>query len=260
MVSDFNVTFSPNTTSSLGDSKIHNHGPYEPLHNVSDFVSISDYQLYIKAYNDFNQFVISQRRVRGIINFTFGIFGIFGSLMTVATLYKNKNFESNCFIVYQCIAISNLFYMIVNNVLLGLYNANLFHYSAIASLVIRRISIFANVNAYFTGLLIIFLSVERAVACLLPTKYHYLERRWIYIAVIIGSLLFSCVLGLPAFFQYSYIFNLATGIYLPVLSWSHEADNIYNATTQYYSIIEAALVLMSTVLSVAGLIKSVIIK
>lgn len=212
-----------------------------------------------QEYADYIHSIDATRDIINPIVVAFHSAGFIGSILTLATVFKNKAFTEPCFICYQAIAVSELIYTFARAVgyMFSLYPVRLSKY--LFTSWIRYVAcVYAlDAFAYYNIILSTFLSLQRAFACFLPTKFHYVNRRWLCVAV--------CVVPFIVMFAF-----LSPPIFLTRVYWNEE-ENRYdytdppstsNSYKTYMTVLLyihfgfIACVAISSALAIAGMLKA----
>lgn len=111
--------------------------------------------------------------------------------------------------------------------------------------------------------LTIFLSLQRAVACLIPTKYYLISGRKVCLMITLGIIVATNLISGPYFFQWNTVYNNVTNTYV---SQKTELKNSADFKTydifysRYYVGGQGIAVLASSFLAVAGMWKAIFLR
>lgn len=193
------------------------------------------------------------------LQFAFCFLGIISSVLTLVTLIKNEHFAEPCFVCYIGLAVSELIYAIINivyywfiikrNVLSASYVWVWVRYA-----ILEAILSFCGRNS---TCLVVFLSLQRFVACLIPNKYYLFNKKQLCVGVTIGTVLVSAASAAPIVFGVKIAYDNVSGLY------SYDSYPFYkdfDDAINYVSIVEAALIFITTTLAIAGLVKAIILR
>lgn len=218
-------------------------------------------RISLAAYTAFElQLVV----VNSSLQIAVSILGLFSSIFTMATICKNAHFAEPCFICYQAIAVSEFFYAIINilyywSEVVPSASAD-YTYIWLDAILGRPL---ATCCENMTFVLVVFLSLQRAVACLIPTKYHLVSTQTICLSVVIVSSCVSAVYAAPELFAYNVVWVNATDCYDYEDSLFRNGA-FYQAYEHYVRnvvrIAQAAAVFMSSLLAIIGILQATQLK
>jgi hypothetical protein len=166
----------------------------------------------------FNEFKLYMNYIDAILMIIFAILGIVGSASILITIVKNQNFDAICFYVFRIVAVLEIFYSIFKfSVAYSWLNADerakslVWFYiitvgNAICGQLLSRIILYS----------VIFLSIERTVATLLPTKFHLIDRKRVFVGVFLFIFTLACVFDVPRAFQSKPELESGSGKYFTV--------------------------------------------
>lgn len=212
-------------------------------------------------YVAYNRFTVTLDNVLYPILFTFCIFGFIGSVLTFATLYRNKSFSEPCFICYQAIAVSEICYLLFKSPYY-LYQTNKVVYGKDYLWYWSRVvgsNYVTSIFAFYNIFLACFLSLQRAVACFLPTKFSYINNRGLCIAVTIITFLAMVALHSPSAILRQVFWNETEKRYVyedsPIkISVKYKAYSSF--IDHYYRVGLAVTVVVTSALAIAGMLKA----
>lgn len=129
--------------------------------------------------------------------------GVLSSILTLATMIKNKDFSDCCFRCYEAIAVIEIFYCIACG-FFTLYDIlPKFFKHQLTWVWFRELCvIFRDCFGDSVTIIIIFLSIHRAIACLWPLKFSRVNKRWLCYFIIVFSVLFTIWPQIPTFFTF----------------------------------------------------------
>lgn len=187
--------------------------------------------------------------------------GIAGSILILITLFKNKGFHEPCFICYKAIAMLSILYGVCE-IISPMYRISDFYYLPLRTYFItdytwswlryvgnQALFMFAEDSAVC---LVVFLTLQRAAACLLPIKFRSLDDRWMCLLATIFSIVFTFAYSLPAVFWEDV--KLQSGRYA---LWRSEttAYRTYLTARNVIRFILVPAVFVSSALAILGLLK-----
>src|SRR5262249_17893157 len=132
----------------------------------------------------------------------FSVLGIISAILSLYVFCGNAAFSSLWFLYFRVISILDLF----SNISSAISSCNwidqstnvksywLFLFTDLTT------SITINVLSGTVDMIIVFLSFERAVACLLPLKFHLLHKKSVAVVVFVASFAFSFLIMVPEIF------------------------------------------------------------
>lgn len=179
--------------------------------------------------------------------------------MTLATFCRNEHFTARCFIYYKAIAIAELFYMsfkACGNLIRAIYAYDFWSYPFQLS---RTIIPPAYSFCIIADILVIYLSIERSVACLIPTRFHLIDVNGVSYAVIITAVVIGNAISAPYLFSRTIITDKSGKITVALSSlWSEKAEETHSMVIEAYCLIEGILIFISTGFAIAGTVQSIL--
>lgn len=211
-------------------------------------------------YSTWNGFISVWWEVADYFQWVSCIPCVIGSVLTLGTICRNKQFSDPCFICYRAIAVLIFIYAFQNHFFyLVRYKPQVtanYIVPWLEAIPLRGLQYSVVDGARW---LMVFLSLQRAIACLLPTKFHLISGRRVCLVVTIGTILVTTALRGQYFFDKSVIWNNVTGTYSRVYNSFHYSKyfQTYNSIySEYYMAIEGLAILISSLLAVAGMLKA----
>lgn len=197
------------------------------------------------------------------IYFVICFFGILGSILILFTLMKNKNLSEPSFMCYQTIAwIESVYCLFAIPIMYDqgvgaapkLYQHNFYEWSYL----INRIAYpLLDLFGSITYCLISFLSIQRAVACLIPTKYDYFDGKRVCLGVIIGFVLINAIFWVPQLFGVRIFFNNQRNRYDKSYDLIPDA---YFEALEMYRLVLAVIIGATTVAAIVGILRATALK
>lgn len=245
-------------TDRLVDMEPEQYGPYQPLKNESSFNSSIDYETYITAYDSFKKFELTIGIVMGVTTVLCGVIGVFSAVLTLLTFCGNKILKYRCFVYYKAIAIAEILYLASGRASIlveTIYVQDVWSCPyQLSTLMVDA----ANNLCVFVDLLVIYLSIERAIACLLPLHFHLIDKKAVSYSVIAGAALLVGLLNVPYLFAYRIETDSSGKCSVAYNSvWSATAEAAYDSILESCSFADGILIMVSTSLAVAGMIRSI---
>lgn len=223
---------------------------YSAFHNSSD-----DLRDYVCAYTKYLLTATRLNWVSGIVNCICAIFGFGSSFLTLCTLCGNEKFSQNSFCYFRFVAALEIFHMIhiassgMGYAFMEAY-IRTFAWYWFSTVLGRSI---ANFVSLCVDLTTIHLSIERAVACLLPGNFHFLERRNVVLSICCGIFSFSFAFYASTPFAYSIKLAPSSGTY--VITFLDSFRTLSKAL-EIVGYAVAIAVVISCVLAVVGLLSA----
>lgn len=225
------------------------------MNSTIDPVELAAYKDAIAKLNLFNN----------PFQFFGAIVGVISSILTLMTISGNPHFNAPCFVCYEALAISELIYCaigqapkfwfeIVNQTLAYDY-VWVFWVKVISPAVF---SYLLNVDTF----LISFLSLQRFVACTVPSKYHLVNTRGVCLGVTIAIYLLSVPYIAPTIMGVTVIWKNQSQIYVSVASdfGKSETYKEYNDFMVQFRTIQGVIVLVTSVMAIYGMLKASALK
>lgn len=233
---------------------------FDQWSNLSSFNSNVHLELYICAYKE-----LASYKELMIVCFSYAAFfcsfsGILSSILTLVTLSSNCNFKSVSFLYYKAIAYLEFLHMVF---LIHMGLQYIFHEESLRSYTWVWLSIYVfepgiNLVSSCVDVSTAMLSIERAVACLWPTKFQLLNTRRIAWTVITAtSVIFFPLMVLPPCLGFLITKDPTSNTYTIAMSKIGEskAYDTFNYTLDVLFICMGAGVVGTTVLAIVGLLK-----
>lgn len=234
------------------------------LLNRSVFDSSLDLEAYLCDYAGYIDFRAHSNYVWGCCAAPFRILGIISSFLTLGTVCRNEGFSSRCFVYYKAIAIFEFFYNLstfeqTSESIYTYYFTRNYNWFFFGTLINNNIG---NIFPHSTDTLTIFLSLERAVACLLPAKFYFLHHISVCVSVFVIAFGAALVTYIPPIFAFFVGIHPNTGTYFQFrtdFGGSHEYE-IYEEFISSLLLIQSIAVFVSTAFAVAGMVRAIMIK
>lgn len=137
-------------------------------------------------------------KASNIIQLSFWSLGIFSTILTLFTLIKNKHLSEPCFICYQGIAVYELFTVVFNGIyyFYGLDSGYASKYIGVLMRDLVAQTVWDSL-VHPPIVLTIFLSLQRASACLFPQKFSHFNSPKINFRVTVGTFLILALGAIP---------------------------------------------------------------
>lgn len=227
-----------------------------PFNVSSKFNDAFELNLFICAYTAYNLYVNNAYHLLALAIVPCSILGFVGSILVLITLRNKQKFNALCFIYFRVINLTELIYLsqctAKGVVVLFADQCSASYFCIFFNFIYQQA---ANVFAVCANLLVIFLSVERAVACALVTYFHYINHTPVYWVYLSASILVSLIICIPQIFAYKVQKSNLTGVYSLILS------NF--AQTQFYATFlvvhnaffyaQSIIAVVTTIMSIIGL-------
>lgn len=222
-------------------------------------------ETYVNPTENFNAFRIKYVASIEIFQFVSSFFGIIGYILLFSTMIKNSAFSDPCFICYKGIFIISPIYSI-SEFVVSLYrlHVELFVYLPLTTYFRENFffSWFRQIgcNAFYifslhvTYDLIIFLSFQRGVACIMPSKLKYLNQKWICLSFTLFTIISKFLYCLPMVIAQNILWNPEKRRYNLVPPTSTYI--IYEKFISYIFIIQAVALMIGSIFAIAGFLKA----
>lgn len=228
-----------------------------PIIQLTSIISVDAYEKlyndYISLRNNWNDFRISLFLVSYC-------FGVISSFLTLATFYRNKTFSDPCFACYQGCALSELVYQIIYIIFYS-YKLNERKLTSNAwcwTINAMLDTTICNLSVNYTSILVIFLSIHRAIGCLLPQKYYLLDSRKLCLGVTIGTFLIFIPTAIPQAFAMQCSFDNKTLLYSS--SSVNNDYKIYSNTLSWFRSVQGIAITVTSTLAVIGMVKTALFR
>lgn len=219
---------------------------------------------YLELWNEYTTYRDLYWYYNDACIFAFYLIGIISSFLVLITLIGNASFSEPCFICYQGVGVSELVVTIDLAIsrwasLNGLYSS-----TCGWSLFNEYRQPILDFSQSFTGILIVFLSLQRAVACLIPNQYYLWKRKIVCTGVTIGGFLFSAAFVCPQLFAYNYACAQNQTAPFPLPEFNNFGNSsefrIYYKTLDCYRLAQSIAHLVSSTLAICGMLKATLLK
>lgn len=217
---------------------------------------------YLDPWSDFSSYQSVYWRYSDTCILVLCIFGLLSSLLTLLTIYGNDHFSEPCFVCYIAVAVSEFIYTITYAfsrwaTLNGLFTSS---YSWARFSKDRQPLFDVSVSA--TTILIVFLSLHRAVACLLPNKYYWFNTKRVCVGVVIFAYVASAFHAVPQLFAYDYKTDNETGRFAAIYSQFglSQAYITYATVIDTYRLVQGLAHFVSSTLAIIGMLRAISLK
>lgn len=232
---------------------------YDGWWNHSTFNNTLHLEQYVCGYTKFLSYRTQIQYADAWLEIISSILGITSVVLTLVTL-RSGNFKSVSYFYFRSIAILELF---VTFHLAAFGFARLFpSYTEKSYAWFWFINCIweGTVNTFLTAvdMITVYLSVERSIACLLPTKFKYINTKPVAYRVSIVSAAVALILDLPTSFELEVLVDPSTGAYSAVPS-SFGKTQFYQAflyALDIFSIVIGVAVILSSLFVIIGMEKS----
>lgn len=189
-------------------------------------------------------------------------FGILSSILTLATICRNKNFSDPCFICYKALAGFEFLYAMCNAIdfffVLNDHLMKSYAWTWLDSVVTAFLNPILNCSI----LVIVFLSLHRAVACLIPQKFHKMDNEFVCYGVAIGVILASVAFFAPALSSAGNVVWWNDHYIAPLNGdfWDNINYDLYVKFLNNYRLVQATAIFGSSTLAIVGMLKAVVLR
>lgn len=212
------------------------------------------------------------KHVTGIINiisnsynFAGSILGVISSILTLMTISGNPHFNAPCFVCYEALAVSEIIYCAIGQVpkiwfdIVNQSVANNYVWAFWVKVISPAVfSYFLNVDTF----LISFLSVQRFIACIIPSKYHLVNTRGICLGITIAIYLISVPYITPTIMGVTVVWRNNSQIYVPTPTEFGTSSTYkqYNYFMAQFRTVQGVIVLVTSIMAIVGMLKASALK
>lgn len=224
-------------------------------YNYSNFNSSQNFQAYVCSYVAYQNLYNTLNWTEGLLHCICAIAGIISSILTLITICKNKNFSSHAFCYFRVIAISEILVSCcLFNLGIGLMQIDIRISFSWIWLFYKVTDNLGNMLSTYVEVLITYLSTERGIACLLPTKFHFIDNRKTVYKVCIIAIFPLLLLYVPGVFAYQIVYQLSSYNYVAVPT--NSSFEIWTRAREVVEYILAACIIASSIFSILGLMRA----
>lgn len=177
-------------------------------HPSFNFSDDADVEAYVCDYIALEEFQNASSFVVGIICLFLTIIGFPGQFLILGTISRNKNFKAKCFWIHRIAAALEIIYTPFT---VGYAYGLIYRDEMVRSYALywfcQRSIVISNVLANIVDLITKFLSIERAIATLLPTKFYLVDRWRVFFPVFGFVLLLAGSICVPNLFAFDVVFD-----------------------------------------------------
>lgn len=159
--------------------------------------------------------------ISGITHMLLAAVGFLGDILVLATICRNKEFQANSFWVHRIVAMLNLVNTPFKTGLGGLsqiYVDRMFSSYTFFIFIEIVATTVSQIVGFIVTFLIAFLSINRTVATLLPTKFYLINRWQVLVGVLFSIVGLACLSYIPYIFANEIVFDPSNKHYALVQS------------------------------------------
>lgn len=219
----------------------------------STFNTTIHLELYVCSYTKFLTFRRRMQYADGCCDILSSIFGFISAVLTLITLRSDKYFKSISYFYFRLISIFEIFLMF-HLLSLGMIRVATDYYFKLYAWFWFNTVIGSNTANFFPScvdILTIYLSIERATACLAPTKFKYINKKYVAYGICMFSVVISALFYIPMCFARTVTVDPTTGVYSAAASEFGKS--------QFYEGFEYLIDIFSMVIGVGTIITSVFV-
>lgn len=160
--------------------------------------------IYSEKYHNFENLL---QRIQGPALVACGALGLLSSILILVTICWNDLFKEPCFICYRAIAIFGFcfsfnigLHFAFMSLIWWRVHSNIVHLYSIQWIIELNTYVLMDTSRESIGLIMVFLSCERAIAVFLPTKFYLVDRRSVCYIVVALAVLPQLAVNLPHLF------------------------------------------------------------
>lgn len=198
---------------------------------------------------------------RSVNGHAYLIFGLIGLLSAIASLivFSREEFSHRLgYLMYRTVALLELVHMIVMIVMGLKHFLDCGSYYWCQFLSAHFSNFLLNTSAEAVDFLVLFLCIERSIACLLPTFFQKIHHRSIFLTVILIALTFSAAMNFPTIFQLTVAYSTKFARYHKPLSefGNSKTFRTFSEINAIRLYVTGALIVLATCCSIVGLLRA----